>query len=92
MKKIYPVEIYSSLFKKEDKFYYNYTIDKRFKFKIYKNILVLLERKKFIFFYFYKKIYSSKNKNICERWKEINKIIIKRNRKVNFLLFYSIQN
>jgi hypothetical protein len=91
MNKINYLERYLSLFKKKNKFYYNYSIDKRFKFKIYKNKLVLLEKKVFIFFNFYKKIYSSKDKNICERWKKINKIIIKKNRKVNFLLFYSIQ-
>ena len=91
MKKNYYAKKYISLFKKKNNFYYNYTVDKRFKFKIFKNKLVLFERKKFIFF-FYKKIYSSINKSICERWKEINKIIKTKNSKVNFLLFYSIQN
>lgn len=91
MKKNHYIKKYLSCFKKKNKFYYNYTMDKRFKFKIFKNKLVLYERKKFIFF-FYKKIYSSTIKNICERWKEINKIITKKNSKVNFLLFYSIQN
>jgi hypothetical protein len=83
---------YLSLFKKKNLFYYNYTLDKKFKFKIYKDKLILLEKKKFFIFDLYQEIYSSKKKNIQERWKVINKIILKKNSNINFLLYNSIKS
>jgi hypothetical protein len=84
------MKAYSNLFLKKNKFYYNYTIDLKFKFKIYEKYLILLEKKNFFIFNIYKKIYISKNKRISERWKDINRIILKKSGNVNFLFFYSI--
>lgn len=84
------MKVYSNLFLKKNQFYYNYTLDLKFKIKIYKKYLILLEKKNFFIFKIYKKIYSSKNKRISERWKDVNRIILKKNGNVNFLFFYSI--
>jgi hypothetical protein len=81
---------YSNLFLKKNKFYYNYTLDLKFKFQIYKKHIILLEKKKFFIFNIYKKIYSSKNKRIQERWKDVNKIILTKGGNINFLFFHSI--
>jgi hypothetical protein len=83
---------YLNLFLKKNIFYYNYTLDKRFKFKIYINKIILLEKKSFFIFYKYNKIYLSQKKNIQERWKEVNKIILRKSGNVNFLFFYSIKS
>lgn len=82
---------YLNLFFKKNQYYYNYTLDLKFKFKIYKNYLILFEKKKYFIFTFYKKIYYSKNKIIQQRWEDVNNIISRKNGNINFLLFHSIQ-
>jgi hypothetical protein len=81
---------YSNLFLKKNKFYYNYTFDLKFKFQIYKKHIILLEKKKFFILNIYKKIYTSKNKSIQERWKDVKKIISRKGGNLNFLFFHSI--
>lgn len=86
------MEKYLNLFLKNNILYYNYSLDKKFKFQIYKNKIILFEKKSLFIFYIYSKIYISTKKNIQKRWEDINKVILKKKGNVNFLLFYSIKS
>lgn len=67
--------------------YYNYTTDSKFKILIFKNKIILEQKrlKKF------EKVLISEDKNLIKRWLKINNYIIKNNSNPNFKLYYCIQ-
>jgi len=66
--------------------YYNYTTDDKFKIVIFKNKIILEEKKLKKF----EKVLISKEKNLTKRWLKVNNHIIKKNSNPNFKLYYCI--
>ncbi len=74
-------------FPKSGTFYINYSSDKKFKFIIYKNKIILQKLTNNT----YTDFFLTKLKTRTGRWKEIKKIVNKHNSDTIFLNYYSIQ-
>tara|TARA_B100001769_G_C21971539_1_gene522595 strand:+ start:671 stop:937 length:267 start_codon:yes stop_codon:yes gene_type:complete len=68
-------------------YYFNYTIDNKFKILIFKDKILIQEKEKVK----YKTVLISNKKKLIDRWLEINNFILKKKSNPNFKLYYCVQ-